>query len=45
MDGIGKYVKPIINATDSAPVNVSDELKTMNADVLVSYLRWEAKTP
>jgi len=38
MDGIGKYVKPIINTTDSAPVNVSDELKAMNADVLVSYL-------
>jgi myo-inositol-1-phosphate synthase len=38
LDGIGKYVEPIIRTGSGDPVNVSDELKDMNADVLVSYL-------
>lgn len=38
LDGIGKYVEPLVKTRGSAPVNVSDELQEMDADVLVSYL-------
>jgi myo-inositol-1-phosphate synthase len=38
LDGIGKYVEPIIKTGSDDPVNVSDELKDEDADVLVSYL-------
>ncbi len=38
LDGIGKYVEPLIKSRSNDAVNVSDELQEMDADVLVSYL-------
>jgi myo-inositol-1-phosphate synthase len=38
LDGIGKYLKPIVRESSAKPVNVQKVLKQTRTDVLVSYL-------
>jgi myo-inositol-1-phosphate synthase len=38
LDGIGKYVAPIVKVRGKDHVNISDELQRINADILISYL-------
>ncbi len=38
MDGLGKYLKPVIPVGDDNPVDVAQVLKDSDADVLLNYL-------
>ena len=38
MDGLGKYVRGVVQESDAEPVNVADELRRTGTEVLVSYL-------
>ena len=38
LDGIGKYLRDVVEETDDEPVNVAGALRSARTDVLVSYL-------
>ncbi|MEM4311799.1 MAG: inositol-3-phosphate synthase [Nitrososphaerales archaeon] len=38
LDGIGKYLKDVVKVSDKDTVNVSEELKNSEADILINYV-------
>ena len=38
MDGLGKYLREVVDESDARPVNVAEVLRRTETDVLVSYL-------